>query len=60
MVTGVSNTRVVTLLGGTPASFTRYNTDETLEAEMARAGLLWLLGIPIPILLIMWAFGWLH
>jgi hypothetical protein len=26
---------------------------------MARAGLLWLLGIPIPILLIMWVFGWL-
>ena len=33
---------------------------ETLEAEMARAGLLWLLGIPIPILLLMWALGWLH
>jgi len=27
---------------------------------MARAGLLWLLGIPIPILLLMWALGWLH
>jgi hypothetical protein len=27
---------------------------------MARAGLLWLLGIPIPILLLMWVFGWLH
>ena len=26
---------------------------------MAKAGLLWLLGILIPILLIMWAFGWL-
>ena len=33
---------------------------ETQEAEMARAGLLWLLGIPIPILLLMWALGWLH
>ena len=33
---------------------------ETQEAEMARAGLLWLLGIPIPILLLMWAIGWLH
>jgi hypothetical protein len=30
------------------------------EATMARAGLLWLLGIPIPILLLMWVFGWLH
>jgi hypothetical protein len=28
--------------------------------EMARAGLLWLLGIPIPLLLLMWALGWLH
>jgi len=27
---------------------------------MARAGLLWLLGIPIPILLLMWVLGWLH
>jgi len=27
---------------------------------MARASLLWLLGIPIPILLLMWAVGWLH
>ena len=33
---------------------------ETEEAEMARAGLLWLLGIPIPILLLMWVLGWLH
>jgi hypothetical protein len=30
------------------------------EVNMARAGLLWLLGIPIPILLLMWAVGWLH
>jgi hypothetical protein len=31
-----------------------------LEVEMARGGLLWLLGVPIPILLLMWAVGWLH
>jgi hypothetical protein len=30
------------------------------EVKMARAGLLWLLGVPIPILLLMWAVGWLH
>ena len=30
------------------------------EVKMARAGLLWLLGVPIPILLLMWALGWLH
>ena len=45
---------------GTRPRFTRYNAIGNAEVEMARAGLLWLLGIPIPILLIMWAFGWLH
>jgi hypothetical protein len=30
------------------------------EVKMARAGLLWLLGVPIPILLLMWVLGWLH
>jgi hypothetical protein len=31
------------------------------EAEMARAGLLGLLALPVPILLILiWALGWLH
>ena len=49
-----------TLAGGTRPTFTRYKTSATQEAEMARAGLLWLLGIPIPILLLMWALGWLH
>jgi hypothetical protein len=29
------------------------------EVKMARAGLLWLLGVPIPILLLMWVLGWL-
>jgi hypothetical protein len=33
---------------------------QQLEAQMARGGLLWLLGVPIPILLLMWAVGWLH
>jgi hypothetical protein len=45
---------------GTRPRFTRYSAIGNAEVEMARAGLLWLLGIPIPILLIMWAFGWLH
>ena len=49
-----------TLAGGTRPTLTRYETSETEEAEMARAGLLWLLGIPIPILLLMWVLGWLH
>jgi hypothetical protein len=30
------------------------------EVKMARAGLLWLIGVPIPILLLMWVLGWLH
>ena len=51
---------LTTLVGATPPPSSRYKTSETQEAEMARAGLLWLLGIPIPILLLMWALGWLH
>jgi hypothetical protein len=31
-----------------------------LEALMGRAAVLWLLGVPIPVLLLMWALGWLH
>jgi len=27
---------------------------------MGRAALLWFLGVPIPVLLLMWALGWLH
>jgi hypothetical protein len=32
----------------------------TAEDEMGRAAVLWLLGVPIPVLLLMWALGWLH
>jgi hypothetical protein len=40
---------------------TRYNAIGNPEVEMAQAGVLWLLGIPIlSILALMWAFGWLH
>jgi hypothetical protein len=28
--------------------------------EMGRAAVLWLLGVPIPVLALMWALGWLH
>jgi hypothetical protein len=31
-----------------------------MEEMMARYGLLWLLGVPIPILILIWAFGGLH
>ena len=30
------------------------------ERSMGRAAVLWLLGVPIPVLLLMWALGWLH
>jgi len=33
---------------------------ETPEGKMARYGLLWLLGVPIPILLLIYLFGGLH
>jgi hypothetical protein len=33
---------------------------ETREADMGRYLLLWLLGIPLPILLLIWVFGGLH
>ena len=46
------------LLDGTRQRSRRYR-GLTGGIDMARAGLLWLLGIPIPILLIMWALGWL-
>ena len=46
------------MAGGTRRWDRRYR-GLTGGIDMARAGLLWLLGIPIPILLIMWAFGWL-
>jgi hypothetical protein len=32
----------------------------TLELTMGRGLLLWLIGIPLPIILLIWAFGGLH
>ena len=34
--------------------------DHRTEMKMGRYLLLWLLGVPIPILLLIWAFGGLH
>ncbi|GJE50593.1 hypothetical protein GOFOIKOB_3642 [Methylobacterium tardum] len=31
-----------------------------VEAVMLRGGLLWLLGIPLPIILLLWFFGVFH
>jgi hypothetical protein len=38
----------------------RYRPDHWTEMKMGRYLLLWLLGVPIPILLLIWAFGGLH
>ena len=42
--------------------FGRYAVDKrvTEEANMGRAALLWLIGIPIPIILLVWLLGGLH
>ncbi|MDR6951588.1 hypothetical protein J2X65_000937 [Ancylobacter sp. 3268] len=32
----------------------------TTEAFMLKGGLLWLLGIPLPIILVLWLLGYLH
>jgi hypothetical protein len=34
--------------------------DETQEVEMGRGLLLWIIGIPLPIILIVWLLGGLH
>jgi hypothetical protein len=34
--------------------------EPTRRNDMGRYALLWLLGVPIPILLLIWAFGGLH
>jgi hypothetical protein len=34
--------------------------NEQWRTSMGRYALLWLLGVPIPILLLIWAFGGLH
>ena len=45
---------------GTILIYKRYLPDNLKEAKMGRGLLLWLLGIPIPIILIIWLFGGLH
>ncbi len=40
-------------------AFCIYAPDETTESIMLRGGLLWLLGIPIPALIILWLLGYL-
>jgi hypothetical protein len=35
------------------------HTVSTMEATMLKGGLLWLIGIPLPIILILYFMGWL-
>ena len=42
---------------GTRAPRPRYRATLFLEAAMGRGLLLWLLGIPLPIILLIWLFG---
>src|ERR1700720_2221282 len=45
---------------GTKVPGARCRPDHRTEIKMGRYLLLWLLGVPIPILLLIWAFGGLH
>src|SRR5262245_13994801 len=45
---------------GTKVPRIRCPPDHRTEMKMGRYLLLWLLGVPIPILLLIWAFGGLH
>lgn len=38
----------------------RYLMNNLTEVTMGRSLLLWLLGVPIPIILLIWLFGGLH
>jgi hypothetical protein len=38
----------------------RVHNEATQEVVMGRGLLLWLLGIPLPIILVIWLFGGLH
>lgn len=47
-------------MAGTPYCLGRYpSTFWTMEAMMLKGGLLWLIGIPLPIILILFFMGWL-
>ena len=43
-----------------PAPVALAGSHPTSEIAMLKGGLLWLLGIPLPIILILWLMGYLH
>jgi hypothetical protein len=45
---------------GTQNSTVRYFHTKQWETDMLKGGLLWLIGIPLPIILILFLIGWLH
>jgi hypothetical protein len=45
---------------GTHNSPVRYFHTKHWETDMLKGGLLWLIGIPLPIILILFFMGWLH
>ena len=45
---------------GTKISSRRCPADSGMETVMGRYVLLWLLGVPIPLLVVIWAVGGLH
>jgi hypothetical protein len=38
----------------------RQTRQQSLEIVMLRGGLLWLIGIPLPVILVLWLLGYLH
>jgi hypothetical protein len=48
------------LSGGTYLQIERFSSESIVEVFMGRGLLLWLIGIPIPIILLIWLFGGLH
>jgi hypothetical protein len=53
-----TSARVVALEPSPRVSVASHN--DNLEIVMLRGGLLWLIGIPLPIIIILWLLGYLH
>jgi len=43
-------------ISGTPPALPRSLFDDETEANMGRGILLWLLGVPIPVIILLWLF----
>jgi len=47
-------------VGNQAAALALAQTTATQEIVMLRGALLWLIGLPLPIILILWLLGYLH